>query len=851
MLSNQIIISQNAAQAWRGVVAIVCGVAATLAMTGESSADPCGMVPPIYNGPGTPITRIGEQLTFVFYKDGVESFVIRPGYEGKVDDFGMLIPFPTPPSLRKMPDDIFGHIAAAIDPPEVVVDLRPVVLFRAAAADAPAAAASDGLEVLKRDQVRVIREEAVGMYEVAVLEAGSADALRRWMAEHGYQYPVGMDKVCDEYVDQKWCFVAVKTKVGVKSGADPRPGQRVANTNLPSGATFDGHVQAMGFRFHTDQLVVPMRLSAFNEGKTDNIVYLLTDGPRRIRNIPEEFVVRQLAGTQLIKNVTEPLPLRVINGKFEDIPQHRLASLKVERDPEPANGNAKSMFASDLMAVASGQLSLAQEEEEKELLRISEQLGLRGPDVDQLNADALKESRDKTVAEALEQLKEMTLTVVDGSFPRDVLAQENLTFAEYAMPADRNSPAMYDAIQRGPAPKREGVLISGIFPGSSSPPGRLVLMPASLASGGTALLVSGALSFWLRRRRLAIAMFLLGALVVVSGTAMAESDADLKNLSLDQLVGRLENHVTSTDATAELVRRADSGKAEREKVVGKLMQIAGSTGPLAQRGWAIAALAEIAGQDIDESLLKIHASESEPMLVRTWAAAARVAMSRSAEALVEKAQLVTLFPALGRPIGMRLIEQTTKDDAHVSAETLLIASIRVPQLQQSLTPAILAAGPEELVGAMQSAQDQQVRRQAAAYLATLAANGGKDNQQVQTRVVAAVAFAPDAQDVPWRGGPLFIPGLNWDQSHARELVGNLIAWHLWCDLHSRSEEQRQIHNNLRSLQLARVAGYQSPGFREVDTATWLRTWRQVVGAEGIEKILKDQNAQNDPRFQTL
>ena len=72
------------------------------------------MVPPIYQGPGSPITRIGHQQTYVFYKDGVETFVIRPGFQGKVDEFGMLIPFPTPPAMRKVPDSVFSQIAAAV-----------------------------------------------------------------------------------------------------------------------------------------------------------------------------------------------------------------------------------------------------------------------------------------------------------------------------------------------------------------------------------------------------------------------------------------------------------------------------------------------------------------------------------------------------------------------------------------------------------------------------------------------------------------------------------------------------------------------------------------------------------------
>ncbi|MEE8409622.1 MAG: hypothetical protein V3T05_08455, partial [Myxococcota bacterium] len=87
----------------------------------RSGADPCGMVPPIWTGNGPAITRVGEQMTYVFFKDGIETFVIRPGFSGKVDNFGMLIPFPSPPAIRKVPDEIFDHIAAAIHPPDATI----------------------------------------------------------------------------------------------------------------------------------------------------------------------------------------------------------------------------------------------------------------------------------------------------------------------------------------------------------------------------------------------------------------------------------------------------------------------------------------------------------------------------------------------------------------------------------------------------------------------------------------------------------------------------------------------------------------------------------------------------------
>ena len=59
----------------------------SLSLSSVTAFDPCGMVPPIYTGNVVPIKRIGLQQTYVFYKDGVESVVIRPGFSGNVDNF--------------------------------------------------------------------------------------------------------------------------------------------------------------------------------------------------------------------------------------------------------------------------------------------------------------------------------------------------------------------------------------------------------------------------------------------------------------------------------------------------------------------------------------------------------------------------------------------------------------------------------------------------------------------------------------------------------------------------------------------------------------------------------------------
>lgn len=442
---------------------LFCAAALTLPVA--AFADPCGMVPPIWEGEGPAITRVGAQITYVFYKDGVESFVIRPGFEGKVDEFGMLIPFPSPPALRKVDDDIFGQIARAIDPPTVTVDLTPrpryedMAMEMSSAAPAPSAGAGGVLDV-----VRVIKEEAVGMYEVAVLEAGSAAALQRWLDDHGYQYPKGMGEVTQDYVNLGWCFVAVKTKVGTKKGVTPRAGMTSTDSKLPGGSSFDGNVQAMGFRFKSDELVVPMRLSAFNEGELHNIVYVLSDTAMRPNNMNEGLVTRQLSGNDLFKHVTDPLPLVVIGGTVDDIPASRRQTLPRERDPIPHNGMARDLFASDLLAVRLGKLTLPHEEKEKVLLRIGERLGLRGDEIDVLHRGALQEARQVAVSEALIDLRGMTLTVIDGDFPREVIATENVSFTAFGMPGDLNTPQHYDAKKQAPAEPSKGLVYGGTAP---------------------------------------------------------------------------------------------------------------------------------------------------------------------------------------------------------------------------------------------------------------------------------------------------------------------------------------------------------------------------------------------------
>ena len=785
-------------------------------------ADPCGMVPPIYRGQGPAITRVGLQQTYVFYRDGVETLVLRPAFSGKVDQFGMLIPFPSPPAIRKVQDGIFDHLAAAADPPEVVINLmwEKEARFLSASRDmARLGYVAEG----DADEVVVLRREAVGMYEVAVLDAGSAAALKRWMDEHGFVYPKGMDQACQEYVDDGWCFVAVKTRVGTRQGTDPRPGMRDVDPALPDGATFDGNVQAMGFRFKVDELVVPMRLSSFNPGELRNVVYLLTDDPHRVRSMPREFTVRQIEGAELYRNVTAPLPLRIIGGTMDDLGDWHRQSLPSQRDPAPHNGFARELFASDLLAAHLGRLAHPFEEEEKRLLDISERLGMRGPAIDALHAAALQDERERTIGQALEGLKEMTLTVIDGDFPRDVLARENLTFARYEMPADKNNAASYSPRMKGPAGEPEG----DVYHDAAIP-----VRKGSAATLGTALalLLLAAAAVGIRRLRSSGTATLI---VLVAATGIATTSHAAAQEKLDAIQSWIAL-LSTAEAPAAIDSLAGIGPAAIDELA-----ITAQTADLTTRGYAIAGIAAIGGGAAIETLDALRGDPDQPELARAWAFAGRIQVAETIEDIETLVQ-AGIQPTHFRPVHQAVVAILARSGTTDPIE-LMRLQMRLPYIEplyRALTNQILRADVDTLTGVMRSHEDGNLRRTAAAFLATKA---GDDLSAVARATLDAYAFDPTATDVPWKGGPLFVPGIAWPAPEARELARHLVAWHLFLDIHGDPAGGKdQLHNNLRSLNLANAAGYQSPGWQPASTRQWLTVWRDAFGKVGLRDLLSQQ-----------
>ena len=69
---------------------------------------------------------------------------------------------------------------------------------------------------------------------------------------------------------------------------------------------------------------------------------------------------------------------------------------------------------------------------------------MRGEGVDGLHSQALEEAKALAVDGALDDVREMHISVIDGVFPGELLASQNLTFSTYEMPDERNQPRWED-----------------------------------------------------------------------------------------------------------------------------------------------------------------------------------------------------------------------------------------------------------------------------------------------------------------------------------------------------------------------------------------------------------------------
>jgi len=139
-----------------------------------------------------------SQKAVILYADGREDLILSVRYEGNADDFAWVVPVPSRPNVEVADPELFWELANLT---------REMVLYE-----------SDGflpgMGSHEGPGVDVLEEKVVGPYDVAILSAENPAALTDWLNSNGYSFPESGERIVEEYIRNRWYFVASKISTG-------------------------------------------------------------------------------------------------------------------------------------------------------------------------------------------------------------------------------------------------------------------------------------------------------------------------------------------------------------------------------------------------------------------------------------------------------------------------------------------------------------------------------------------------------------------------------------------------------------------------------------------------------------
>ena len=189
---------------------------------------------------GAPARVVGERA-FVVFADGRETII--PTLELRRDGrsrSAVLVPVPATPRLGPAPKGLFPY-AGGVTRPRVIRPQGPPTT-------------GGGLGGGGGEEVQVISRRRIGAADAAVLRSGNPDALREWLAEHGFKLQDGAESAMRAYTLERWAFVAIRlTRTG-------------SGTSAPVAITFP-----------TRRLVYPKRFDALAGRRVPMRLYVLAD----------------------------------------------------------------------------------------------------------------------------------------------------------------------------------------------------------------------------------------------------------------------------------------------------------------------------------------------------------------------------------------------------------------------------------------------------------------------------------------------------------------------------------------------------------------------------------------------
>ncbi|HTV30073.1 MAG TPA: DUF2330 domain-containing protein [Xanthobacteraceae bacterium] len=205
----------------------------------------------------------------VLARDGQQtSITMASDYEGKPNDFALVVPVPTfieKSQISVVDTKTIDHLDSFTQPRLVQyfdedpcrrLDAVSILSYdravrTASAVPAPAPTAYAGVKVEARYDV--------AEYDISILSAEQSDGLIRYLTDNGYKIPAGAEPVVNSYIRQKMHFFVAKVNV-----------QRLNDLGR-------AYLKPLQVRYETAKFMLPLRLGTVNaNGPQDLTIYALT-----------------------------------------------------------------------------------------------------------------------------------------------------------------------------------------------------------------------------------------------------------------------------------------------------------------------------------------------------------------------------------------------------------------------------------------------------------------------------------------------------------------------------------------------------------------------------------------------
>lgn len=176
-------------------------VAGIAAFTQAPDACGCALVPRAGDS-----VHVAEESAVIIWDAATRTqhFIRRAQFDTKAQDFGFLVPTPARPALAEVEDRVFDDLVNVTRPP--VREAPRAVRKRSEKQVALTAAAPP--------RVTVLETATVAGLDAAVLAANDAQALNRWLRDHGYASSPELAEWFKPYIAAKWIVTAFKISKG-------------------------------------------------------------------------------------------------------------------------------------------------------------------------------------------------------------------------------------------------------------------------------------------------------------------------------------------------------------------------------------------------------------------------------------------------------------------------------------------------------------------------------------------------------------------------------------------------------------------------------------------------------------